>query len=114
MPPTIEPCTPYMLCGDDVEDLNNWLSQVRTYAPLAQPTAYRLAALLSSRKGGCVIDLTDAVMAQLGPDREAWNNDLDRLYREGLIAMWRYIAGPTPIVLLSSSKVVRSTSAPAA
>jgi hypothetical protein len=105
---TAETCTPYSLCGDDIEELNNWLAQVRAYAPLAQPTAYRLAAILNSRKGSTVIDLTDPVKAQLGPDSEVWNDDLDRLYREGLIAMWRYIAGPTPIILLSTSKIVRT------
>jgi hypothetical protein len=104
---TADSCTPYSLCGDDVEELNNWLAQVRAYAPLAQPTAYRLAAILNGKKGATVIDLTDRVKAELGPDSAAWNDDLDRLYREGLIAMWRCIAGPTPIILLSTSKILR-------
>jgi hypothetical protein len=56
---TIEPCSPYALCGGDVEELNNWLAQVRAYAPLAQPTAYRLTTLLNGKWGGTVIDLTE-------------------------------------------------------
>lgn len=111
---TIEPCSPYALCGSDIEALNNWLAQVRAHAPMAQPTAYRLAALLNGKSGGTVIDLTEPVKAQLGSDCDAWNDDLDRLYREGLIAMWRYIAGPTPIMLLSSTRIVRKAEPAAA
>jgi hypothetical protein len=102
MPLPIDPNPSYCLCGDDVPALNHWLAEVRSHAPMAQPTAYRLAALLNSRRGAYVIDLTEPVKALLGPNSDAWNNDLDQLYREGLIAMWRHLAGPTPVVLMSA------------
>jgi hypothetical protein len=89
-------------------ELDAWLGDVRRLVPLAQPTAYRLARQLlhaTSHK----IHLTEEVQAGMGRVPFEWEEDINDLYRGGLLAMWMSLRSPTVVVLLRSLPTQRKS-----
>lgn len=83
----------------NMAELDAWLVDVRRLAPLAQPTAFRLARRLMHATSPR-ISLTDEVQASLGRVPHEWEDDLADLYRSGLLAMWMSLRSPTVVMLL--------------
>lgn len=100
-----EDCPTLSIAPGDVAALDQWLDDVRTLAPMAQPTAYRLALELQ-RSGSTRLRLTDEVRRALGRDVRDREDDLFDLYRCGLLAMWLSV-GSAPVVRLLQSGPAR-------
>jgi hypothetical protein len=100
-----EDCPPLSIAPGDVAALDQWLDDVRALAPMAQPTAYRLALELQ-RTGSTRLRLTDDVRRALGRDVRDREEDLFDLYRSGLLAMWLSV-GSAPVVTLLQTRPVR-------
>jgi hypothetical protein len=92
-------CLPLSIEPGNAAELDAWLVDVRRLAPLAQPTAYRLARRLLQTTSPRIC-LTEDVQAGLGRVPQEWEDDLADLYRSGLLAMWTSLRSPTVVMLL--------------